>query len=240
MMKSVTQIEHERPWTSQRQQAFGSQVSRSSFATARAGFASRPGADVAGIQARPLTPALDDPFSRAVTPGDRPLSGQTTWIAIPATRHYEAVGLPGPGSRRGRAETSYTYSRKMPTGYGSLSQSPTSSHVGHPQNVLSMQSMDASGPPKTPLSAAGSRPSPGSSAMSSFSTGPTARTLRLEAMAAQRRDATTGRQSTPFAYRVESPSPQGGLSKVDPMTRDPEPWKSAASIGYGDKAFYMQ
>lgn len=138
---SVAMLEQDRPWTETGSPA--KTAPRSSFATARNGFASRP--EVAHLASRPKTPDVTLLEERPGTP--MTTWKETTWISIPATRHHKATGLPGPGAKRSPGTVyDYRMGRDAPAGFGSLSRGdPLSASFSSLRTSASCSSLGSSG-----------------------------------------------------------------------------------------------
>jgi len=158
---TVAQIEGARPW--------------SVNAGLRAGCFARPPSAGVNHASRPATP--ESLASTQHASSDRSLliglERETTWIALPGSLRFPARGVPGPGSRKGRGQGAYSsFTPPRLSSFGSiapLSQSASASSL-------------------TPTSPVLVRTYGMSSPADIASTTASARSLRLDHLAAQRRE----------------------------------------------------
>ena len=164
---------------------------------------SRPGS-------RPGTPSAD---SRPITPEAqlvRPMSRETPWITVPGSRQAPAVGICGPGSRKGRGAHSYDSqpAAGLRDGFGSLSRSATFDGA--------LRSLHSSSSTRSVLleTRAGQRRN-------------TRETMGMVSPSMGNLDAAYSRSQKARCAEISQTN--------SPYKKSAEPWKTAPGIGYGAK-----
>ena len=200
---SVASIEGARPWT-----GAGRPETNHGFTSTMQSATSSPLSSSA-VRSAARTDLESVASLHSSSPSVRRMSKEIQWIFIPETRHYRSTGIPGFGSRKGRAESTYVEPVRRP--------------------ATTMGSRGSSLGFASPLS----QPSTPNSSQYGLFGSPTARSLRLDASRASRHESISPGTESSDGQRKRDISRQNSL-----MSTAREPWRTVPGIGYGGKFYY--